>query len=192
MTGVQTCALPILASVVIYGIYHKKLWLIWLSLFLLSLTRATGVFLAPSFLAMTLLASDRKNWLIGLFTYLYTYLLPIAAGTAVFIFYEYANTHVWFSFFTVQKKYWGHMFSMPVLPFSNYSGPPLLWISSVALFIGVFCLVFMFIRFFKWLLKNDVQDNLLALSCSYLVMALFAVVFYNPTWGSNKIGRAHV
>ena len=175
-----------LASIVIYGIKKEKKWVIWISLFLLSLTRATGVFLAPAFLAMTLLSSGRDDWYRGLLKWLYLYLAPIIAGTAVFVIYEYIHSGHWLAFFLVQKEYWGHELRVPILPFNSYAGPPLLWISALSMFTGFFSFFFLLKKFFKWLGKNEQQDKLLIASCVYLMMAMLVVILYSPPWSGGR------
>lgn len=175
----------LLSATTLYGIKKKSLWIIWVSLFLLSLTRATGVFLAPSLLAMSLLSSPRQIWYKSLFNYLKLYLLPIVLGTAVFVWYQYLCTGIWFVFLEVEEKYWGHKFSWPVLPFNTFAGPSTKWISALAIFTGFFALIYMIVMGIRWLFRNRVQEPLLVVSCGYLLMALLEIILYSPTWGSD-------
>ncbi len=174
-----------LASIVIYGIVKKNIWIIVVNLFLLSLTRATYTFMAPAFLAMCLLSADGKYWYKSIGHAFMVYLLPMALGTALFIWYEYKVTGIWFVFFDVAKKVWGHAFNIPILPFSTLASTPTLWIGAIAMFTGVTAVICLINRFQRWLLKNEIQDGLLIASCTYCMMALLVVVFYNPTWATN-------
>jgi len=199
MPAVYFCFIPyseavffLLTTITFYGIRNNKKLLVWISLFLLSLTRPTGVLLAPSFLAMTLLSAGNKRWYKSLFSYLTVYLSPMVLGTGLFIWYEYLKSGVWFVFFDIEKKYWGHVLNIPMLPFNNNYNQSLSWISAIAVFIGFFSFLFLLNRFFKWLFKNNIQDDLLILSCSYLFMSLIAIIFYNPTWSGNTTNIAGI
>ncbi len=182
----------LLGSIVLYGIKNNKKPALWVSLFLLSLTRPTGVILAPAFLAMCLFSNDNKKWHIGALSWLANYLLPMAFGTSLFIWYEYIKSGIWFVFFDIEKKFWGHSLNMPVLPFGNYAGPPLMWISALALFVGIFSFFYLLIRFIKWIAKNNTCEPLLIVSCGYLLMSILSVVLFNPTWGTNTTNLAGI
>ena len=176
-----------LAAFAVYGVYKNKTLLIWMALFLLSLTRATVIFLAPAFLAMSLLSAPRNLWYKSILTYLKIYLFPLVAGTALFVYIQYRSTGIWFVFLEVEEKFWAHKFSWPVLPFHSYGGQPTDAISGLAMFVGFFSLIFLLVLFFKWLKSSKTENPLLIASCGYMVMALFEVIFYNPAWGGTTI-----
>ena len=174
-----------LASIVIYGIIKDNKWIIIITLFFLSLTRATYTFMGPAFMAMCLLSGKRKDWYKSIGKALLVYFVPMLLGTALFIWYEYKVTGIWFVFFEVAKKSWGHEFNIPILPFSTLAYNPTLWLGALAMFTGLVAVIYLIIRFFRWLIKNEIQDGLLMASCTYFLMALFVVIFYNPTWAAN-------
>lgn len=172
----------LLAASALWGIEQKKPPLIWVCLFLMCLTRATGAFLAPALLAMNLISFPRKNWLKTLWHYVWQYLSPMIAGTFLFIWYQFKVTGIWFVFFEVEEKHWGHKFAWPTLPFSTIGGPPTLWISAIAIFICFTALLFLIAYGIKWLLDDERYDKLVVVSMGYMVMAMLETVFYNPTW----------
>ncbi len=174
-----------LASIVIYGIAKRNIWIIVINLFLLSLTRATYTFMGPAFLAMCLLSTNRKDWYKSIGYALLVYWLPMLLGTALFIWYEYKITGIWFVFFDIAQKAWGHAFNIPILPFSTLASTPTLWIGALAMFTGLVAAIYLTNIFFRWLIKNEIQDGLLVASSTYFLMALFVVIFYNPTWATN-------
>ena len=175
----------LLASLALYAIKADRRWLIWVSLFLLSLTRVTVVFVAPAFLAMSLTSAPRRLWYKSLYQYLVIYLTPLVLGTALFVWYQYYTTHKWFAYFYAQQRFWGHEFNLPTLPFSTFAGPPTIWLCALALFVGIFCFFFAVIRCFQWLLKDKAQDPFLIASCVYLATIMLEGILYNPIWSSG-------
>ena len=177
----------VLTALAFYGIFTKKYWLIWVSLFLVSLTRATAVFLIPSLLIMELLTNDKKDILKVFGHYLIRYAAPTLAGQAVFVLVQYYDTGVWFAYYKQQVTSLGHKFAWPILPFSNFYGAQrITWLSALAMLVCFVALIMIFIKFFEWLFKNKIfADKLLILTLAYLPVILFTMVFCNPTWGSN-------
>jgi len=175
----------LLSSILVLGITKNNRRIIWTSLFLLSLTRATYTFLGPAFVVMCLVSANRKYWYKSLYYCFITYLLPMILGTALFIWYQYLQTGIWFVFFEVAKKSWGHAFNIPVLPFSSLASTLTLWIGALAMFAGLLSFFYLAWKFCIWLFRNNNPDPLLMASCTYLFMASLVVVFFNPTWGAN-------
>jgi hypothetical protein len=100
-------------------------------------------------------------------------------GTALFVWYQHLKTGVWFAYFIVQANYWGHKYSVPVLPLYNLYVQHTLWINAITVFVGFFCFFFLIYTLSRWLIKNKTGDNLLILSCGYLFMTLLQVIFYS-------------
>jgi hypothetical protein len=175
----------LLSAITLYGIKNNNRWIVWISLFLLSLTRATGVFLAPALLIMSLVSASRNVWRKSLFNYLINYLAPMVAGTACFVGYQYLCSGKWFVYFETQEKFWGHKFNWPVFPFSTFGGPVTIWLSALAVFIDFCAIIFLAIVFFRWLFKRQIQEPLLIVSCGYLLMTLLEGIFFNPIGSSN-------
>jgi len=176
----------LLCSLTLYGIKKDNNRIVWISLFLLSLTRATGIFLAPALLAMSILSYPKSELRRNLIKYLKFYLSPIVAGTAAFIVYQYEQTGIWFVYFITQKISEGHSLKWPTLPFQTMSGPPLIWISALAMFIDVVAFIFLGILLVKWLIKNKTEDPLMIVSCGYLFVVMVQIVSFNPTWGPRE------
>jgi len=175
----------LLSSACLYGIIKEKKLVIWVSLFLLSLTRATVIFLLPALLIMELITNDRKHLLKSIYSYIVYYFLPLVIGTAVFIWYQYWKTGVWFAYFKQQSIYWERKFNIPTLPFHSMEGDRTIWLSALAMFVCFIAIIMLFRIAKNWLLKNKIYtDKLLVLSLAYLMMTLLVVICFNPIWGT--------
>lgn len=177
----------LLTAVSLYGIRQNKRSIIWIGLFLLSLTRATAIFLIPALLLMELVANDRSDWFKAVQRYLVNYALPVIAGLAVFVSVQYYQTGIWFAYYKQQIKYLGHEWALPKLPFQNcYGGLRIMWLEGLAMVACLIALVLLLKYVYNWLAANKVaEDRVLILSLTYLPIVLFSIVFCNPTWGAS-------
>jgi hypothetical protein len=175
----------LLMTLTFWGIVTKNRWLLWSSLFLAALTRATALFLLPSLLVMELVCNNSRFWYKVVWLYCIDYAAPIIAGTALFVWYQHHEIGKWFAYFIQQRKYEGHEFNWPILPFSSMEGFRNLWISGLALFCCFISIILVVKYFIKWLLRNAPEPNkLLVLSAMFLAITFFKTMFYNPTWGT--------
>lgn len=175
--------LLIAASLV--GIVKNNRWLIWVSLFLLALTRPTTTILLPAFLITELLVNGYKQWLQSIKVYIINYALPLCLGLVAFIYYQYHVTGVWFAYFIQQKEGWGHKFAIPTFPLSTTGSNKLFWLNGIAFFLGLVSLVVLVRLFLKWLKGSAFQhDRLFILSSLYFVGICLVTLFFNPIWGS--------
>lgn len=177
----------ILTALSFYGILKDKRWLIWATLFLASLTRATAIFLLPTLLIMELLTNNRRNISRALSVYLVNYALPVISGLGAFVLIQYSQAGVWFSYFKQQVVTQGHSFSIPVMPFADYLGTKeSVWINALALLVCVMALIGICSMCYKWAFKKEVYtDKVLVLTLAYLPAILFAILFYNPKWNTD-------
>lgn len=161
--------------------------MIWIGLFSASLTRPTGIFLLPAFLAMVMLCKDQEKKWTGIFkVYCIDYGLPILAGTALFVWYQHHAIGIWFAYFIQQRKYEGHAFAMTILPFASYEGPRILWISALAMLCCFLSLVVIILKLYKRFFKKAIEpDRLLIVSLVYFIITLYKTAFYNPIWGAG-------
>lgn len=188
VTVPYTEALSFLLTVFCFlGVVSSRRWLIWCSLFLLSLTRATTIFLIPAFLLMELVTNDRKNCIISLKNYATSFAFPILSGLSLFVLYQYQKVGIWFVYFKQQSRWLGHEWAIPKLPFQNYlTNFKTLWLSGLALLVCVLAFVFVIHLLFRWLVDNKISGNkLLVLSLTYLSVVMFSVLFCSPTWGEK-------
>lgn len=172
-------------SLCLWGMANKKRYIIWLSLFLVSLTRPTAMVLLPAFLIMEIITNERKNIFKAIGSFFINYGWPLLSGLALFIWYQYHVTGKWFIFFE-QEKNWGHEFSWPALPFNSMYGPKLLWLNALAMFVGLISIISLMIYGVKWLFRNKFSENK-SLTVSYLYLAAMTLetILFNPKWGSN-------
>ena len=177
----------LLTAFCFYGIVKRNRWLIWSSLFLLCLCRATAFFLLPSLLVMELLTNSKKDIFKALIDYCIYYALPILLGTVTFILIQYFYTGAWMPYYKGQVKNLGHELSIPVLPFSDfYGGARVTWLNAFALFVCFIALVLVIIKICRWLFRGVKEnDKVWVLTLSYLPLILFTMVFCNPKWGSE-------
>jgi len=177
----------LLMAITFYAMKNKKWWLVWITLFLGSLTRATAIFLIPSLLVTELLANDRKSWLRSVGAYLVHYALPVLLGLFFFVWYQYKVTGDWFRYFHQQREWEGHKFSLPKFPLTSISGGDnITWLSALAILVSLVALVLVIQRVFQWLLKNKLQqDKIVTLCLCYLPIILFLTLFLNPKWGTD-------
>lgn len=176
----------LLCSLLVYGISARRVAIIMVSLFLLSLTRVVVILIVPGLLALSLVEQPRQLWLRGIGRFLWLYLLPSVLGFAVFVLIQYAETGVWFAYFTQQAEYWGHKFNPPILPFSSLGGQPSIWLSALGAVVDLAALILLLVIGLQWLIKNKVQSGLLMLSCAYLASILYITFYYNPCYGSEN------
>ena len=172
----------LLTTLCVYGITANKRWLIWMSLFLLSLTRATAIFVVPAFLCMELTANPREQWLKSVLRYLQVYVLPALAGLGLFILIQYQQTHVWFAYFVAQSVFWKRVFTIPIFPLINSTGTRTILLNALALFACFTAFIFTVTIFVQWLLRNKQRDRALVLSMCYLAVTLLTALFYSPQW----------
>ncbi len=177
----------LLTAMSFYGIFTQKRWLIWLSLFLVSLTRATAVFLIPSLLIMELVTNNKKDIVRVFLNYLVQYAAPTLAGLVVFVLVQYHDTGIWLAYYKQQVKYLGHEFSWPALPFSNpYAGDKIIWLSALAILVCFVSSIMIVRRVYEWIFKSKVApDKLLILTLTYLPVILLSIIFCSPKWGTN-------
>jgi len=177
----------LLSTTALYGICFNKRWLIWISLILLSLTRATAVLLLPAFLFMNLVSAEPKYWFRSFIHYIVNYATPIIIGTWMFILYQYKTTGVWFAYYKQQHDHWSREFSWPAFPLNSTEGNRTVWLGALAIFVCILALICVIIFFYKWIVEKNVAKNkLLALSTFYLTMTLITIIFFNPKWSPGN------
>jgi len=174
-------------SLALAGIARNNRLLTWLGLFTLALTRANALFLFPALLAAELLAHPREKWYRCLVPYLVNYALPLTAGTAFFVIYQYEKVKIWFVYFTYQQEFQGHKFGWPVWPLSNFNGPRTMWLNAGAIFVCFLSLILLIRQAILWLARNRVEvDKVFVVSLGFFVVTLYKTLFYNPIWGSGS------
>jgi hypothetical protein len=174
----------LLMSLVFLAMKENRKYLLWVSLFLLSLSRPISMILLPAYLITEVITNRRQDFLKGLGSFFVKYGLPMILAQALFIYYQYYETGEWFAFFR-QEENWGHVFAWPTFPLNNMYGPRLLWIDALAIFIGCISLLFLIQRGWNWLWKNrPAPDKILTVSFLYLTGIMFVTLLFNPIWGT--------
>ena len=176
----------LLSTLCIYGIQKDKKLIIWISIYLLSMTRATTIFLVPAFFMMELLGAEKSEFGRSMKLFLVRYFVPSVTGLTTFVLVQYWKTGVWFAYFIQQSKYWERRFNFPVLPFSQLDWSiRIIWFCALAMFVCFIALIYLVQLIYKWVIRNQCADKVLLLSLTYLAMTLYVIVFYNPIWGTN-------
>ncbi len=177
----------LLGAIILYAVKHEKPVLLWISLFLISLVRATGIFLIPAFIAMELLGNPGRRWLRSIATACYRHGLPMLLALALFVYWQYPETGTWFIYFKTQASVWGHTFSWPGTPFTNIEHGIVRyhWLSTLAVVIDAFAFIYFVRQFIVWCKNKAPQDKALTLSVTYLAMVLLSLLFLNPKYGNK-------
>jgi hypothetical protein len=170
-------------SLGIWGWVKNKRYIMWLGLFMAAMTRPPNTVLIIAFLITEIICNDRKAILRSVKDYFVNYGFPLMAGLALFIYYQYSQTGVWFAFFK-QEENWGHVFAWPTFPLNSMYGWRNLWLDAVAMFLGFVSLIFLIRYGLLWLVKNKFQsDKVLTVSFLFFTAMLFETMLFNPTWG---------
>ncbi len=177
----------LLMAISFYGIVTKNKWWIWIGLFLVSMSRATALFLIPSLFIMELLTNNRSGILKVLRNYFIYYALPTLAGTFAFIYVQYYQTGEWFAYYRIQQECLDHKFSWPDMPLNDFYGTEkVVWLCALAMLPCFIALIFLFKKIFKWVVRQKVYtDKLWIMTLGYLPIILFIMVFCNPKWGGQ-------
>lgn len=173
-----------LGALSIYAIKTKKNGLIWASLFLISMVRATTAFLLPALLVMELFMHPPKEFLKGIWAFLYKYAFPSLSGLFVFVLWQYMETGICSAYFKKQAEHWGHTFSWPTLPFYNIENGDIRyhWLSALALFIDLLALCWLIVQLYRWFKGKNLKDGILIYSMGYLALVLIFILCMNPKY----------
>jgi hypothetical protein len=177
----------LLSAGALYGILMNKKYIVWVSLFLLALTRANAIFLIPALLVMQLFTSSAAVMWRAIVEYLLYYALPLTCGLATFVIVQYYQTGIWFVYFKQQAAHLGHQWALPKLPFQNcFNGPKTIWLSGLAMFGCLAATAILMKIAYRWFRQRlSFTDKGVVLSMAYLAITLFSIVFCNPTWGEK-------
>ncbi len=174
-----------LSALCIWGIMKDKRTIVWVTLFLLSLTRATTITLIPALILMELLSQKKSMWRIAVKKFFINSFLPVVFGLAVFVGIQYAYTGVWLAYFKAQANFWMRIFSVPIFPL--YAGAPdTLWYNAIAVFVCLLAAIFLVYFIVKWFSENMTYEKGLLFSIGYLAVTLFLALFYSPKWDIDR------
>jgi len=174
----------LLASLFLVGWARNNYVLVFATLFLLCLCRATASFLMPGLLLAELLSAPRRQVGQGLARFGLWHALPITLGTGTFILLQYATTGKWMPYYYRQVHYLGHKFSWPTLPFCDfYGGDKILWLNALSLCIGALALLYLIGAGIGWLRRGTAGGHQYwLLSAAYMVSVSATMVFLTPLW----------
>jgi Gpi18-like mannosyltransferase len=161
LSGVFTESLFLFLLIACFYYAKKKDW--WkagIAGFFLSLTRFWGVFVILPLLYEYLKA---RNFEIKRIRKDALWLLLVPLGLVLFSCYGYYKIGAYFSYWAVQSKAWGHMFTNPVAVLVNGTA-----ISDVASLFGVFLAIAVLLLMFVFRKKTDFSYWLFSL---FLIMA---------------------
>ena len=172
----------LLGALCLFGISTRKNYLVFIALFLISLTRSVSVLLIPSFFIMQMLSFDREKWKHALLDYIVLYALPLVLGIFAFYGIQYYSTGVWNAYIQQQSTVWGHIAGGPRLPFSNLNlGVYILWFHAVCLFACVIAGIFIIKSLLeKWKGRIIMPDKGIILSIAYLTFTLILTFYFSP------------
>lgn len=187
----------VFATALLYGLVRGSGRLIFFSLLLAGLTRASFLFLVPALIGMTVMvqpgvkAIGRADW--GKVAI--RYLLPIVLATLVVACIQYVEVGEALAYYKTQAEGWGRQFGWPVLPFGSghldwlgHLTRTNFWLGSLVAGTGLFYLI-------QWLWRarlRPVISEVELLSIIYLTMSFLSILLFNPEWQWYMIGGHNV
>lgn len=186
-----------LAAVFLWSITKKKPLGIFVSLFLLSLTRSVGIFLLPALLVMEIFQRPvpltGKAFGHSCLRFLYCYALPILLALALIMFLQYQATGDWMIYYKTQSNHWDKGFRIPEFPLGNIENGMQRygWLNALAIYVDALALFWLVWQFILWLKGKLMEDKMLLISMGYLTMVLVSILFFNPNYGTTRIMGAN-
>jgi hypothetical protein len=134
-------------TTMLWGMRHHLWYLLVIGSFIAAFTRPMVFVLLPAFsIAMLFVMKENRNrWLM-----LFSGNAALLAGTSMAFGVQAWYTGSWFSFFDVQEVGWGNRFGLPSLPFSSWSGSPIVEWDGFALWICLLCAFCSVKEVLKW------------------------------------------
>ncbi|MDP5172382.1 MAG: hypothetical protein NWR72_19210 [Bacteroidia bacterium] len=181
---------------VIAGIHEQKRGMVFLGVLLSSLTRASFFFLIPAGVGMLLMNKPiRQIWSVNTWReILLQFLLPAGLGLITVLLIQWWQTGEWFSYFELQGKAWGRVFSLPAFPIALTTE---FWAERWSYLSFALCCLALGVGiwyFVKWLKGRDVSGSIgneELFAVIFVVMSLASIVFFNPKWYYFGLGEYH-
>ncbi len=165
------------------GVKRNNLYLLFIGLFLASLTRSTGVFFLPAIGYMVFLSTKPSDiFSATTVSGIVIYLLPIIAGLSIVVIWQWAETGVWFAYFKAQGAFWLREVTLPTFPLSTWNHPDILWVDALAFTIGLFTFCLVVWRLFQWLKSQESspEERPLHFVEGYLCVVFISILLINP------------
>lgn len=188
----------LLASISLWAIVKKKVVWIFISLFLLSLTRSVGIFLLPGLFLTEMFQKPvvffgREFWG-SCFRFLYRYALPIILALGLVMFIQYQATGDWMIYYKTQSQHWDKGLRWPRFPLNNIENGMLRygWLNALAIFIDALAMFWLVKQIIQWFRRRIIiVDVALLISMCYLAMVLITILFFNPRYGTTQFMGAN-
>jgi hypothetical protein len=173
------------SSLIIYGLVKNNYPFACLGFLFASMTRPTAIFFIPAIIVMEMLCF--KNWK-STFKNIILYSFFTLLGLFIVIIIQWHETGVWLAYFKAQSIHWKRVFQLPAFPLTTWGGMSLLWIDGLALLVGMFSIVYLFVIFLKRIILKKVEElyyphNIF--SYTYLALAIFSIIFFNGKDGTG-------
>lgn len=169
-------------TMILYGLVQERNGLLFLGIFLASMTRASFLFFIPAFVGMAWMTQPLQEvWK----KILFLYLLPCILGIVAVLSIQYLQTGVWGAYFEVQYNVWERQFNWPTFPLYRIGK---IWIfrwSLVSFWMGMAAAAWGLWYLWLWIKGKKISDYLSKIelfSIIFLVMSLISIVFFNPRW----------
>lgn len=117
---------------IIIGLKNNKTHLVFIGLFLCSLSRPAFTVFFPALIIVEFLY---HNWKVAI-RHLSLYLIAILAGLVIVGYIQFLDTDKWFQFFSIQK-HWGNYLQVPKLPLTSWGDDFIIRLDGVALLAGL-------------------------------------------------------
>lgn len=172
---------------ILYGIIKNNNKILFISLLLASLTRASFLFFIPALIAISMLSLPKsellkkQTWL-PMIQWQFT---PIFISFMIIGMIQYIQIDNFFAYYEIQSSIWGRKFGLPVFPLGRHAEDAIVKLTWFNFWIGMFVCYLALKYFWEWLFKGTLihpTNKHTIFSIVYLVMTFFAVIFFNPEW----------
>ncbi|WP_420459115.1 hypothetical protein [Neolewinella sp.] len=176
-----------LTTLLLYGLVRKNGWLIFTSLLLAGLTRASFIFLVPALVGMVWMTRPKAevfSWP-SIRRILLWCLLPLGLSVAIVAVIQYVQVGDPFAYYKLQTEVWGRKFALPVLPMGVNKPRWIIRTTRMSLWIGGLVSVIGLRYLVQWLWRDRLRPTLRPIelvAIIYLCMCVVSIVFFNPTW----------
>jgi hypothetical protein len=163
------------STLLLVGLKNENNKMLYLGLFLCSITRPAFTVIIPALVLMELISDSTSREKIR---NILKYFLVTSIGILFVAFLQFKDTGKWFEFFSVQDG-WGNHLQMPKLPLTSWGGNMIVRLDGISLLFGLFAGIFLLIYIFKLFnFRRFVVPKEVILSLAYLGgMTLIVLLF---------------
>lgn len=164
----------IFSVIILYGIKNNKINLVFIGLFLSTLTRPSFTVFLPALIILELFDNNNS----GKFKRITIYTAIVLLGLGLVGLIQYMDTGEWFKFFSSQK-FWGNKLQVPKLHLNSWSGNFITRLDAFTLLFSCLAGGFLFIKLLNLkLVKNISAPREVLFSLAYIGGITLSVLLY--------------